>query len=323
MRRPNLFASGSLDRAHTVRRDPDAWERARQHPEARAILVWRSRSLVQMGEAPRPATPRLSEIAVLLEHQESRDSLVLLGIDTGAGAEAGGGAGGVPYFAIDVSHLESPEQSEIFTGLGEFLDLRQAAPLVDDAQGALLAYSRAMTTWHRRHRFCGSCGAATESRDAGHLRRCTDPDCATEQFPRSDPAVIMLVHDGGTRCLLGRQAAWPAGMFSTLAGFVEPGESLEDAVAREVLEEAGIRVLDSDYHSSQPWPFPSSIMLGFWARAAFAPPVIDPGELEQARWFERAELLELLERREVRLPPKRLSISRRLVEDWLHPEDAG
>lgn len=313
MRPPNVFASGSLDRAHTLRRDGAAWDRAWRHPEARAVLVWRSRSLLQMGERPRAATPRLSEITALLEHDETRSTLVLLGVD---GSLEGGADGGAPYFAIDVSHLDAPQEVEPIGALGEFLDLRQAAPLIDAEQGCLLAYSRAMMTWHRRHRFCGSCGAPTESRDAGHLRRCTDPDCATEQFPRSDPAVIMLVHDGGARCLLGRQAAWPDGVFSTLAGFVEPGESLEDAVAREVAEETAVRVLEAEYHSSQPWPFPTSIMLGFWARADFREPVVDAEELEQARWFERPELIELLERREVRLPWK-LSISRRLIDDWL------
>lgn len=312
MRGPNLFASGSLDRAHALRRDQRALEEARQHPEARAVLVWRSRTLVVTGESPRPVTPALREVEALLEHAETRESLVLLGLERGA-----------PYFALDLSQLEAPHEDPTLAALaaagalGEFLDLRQAAPLIDAEQGALLAYARAMMTWHRRHRFCGSCGGPTESRDAGHLRRCADPACAAEQFPRSDPAVIMLVHDDGDRCLLGRQAAWPPGMFSTLAGFVEPGESLEDAVRREVLEETGIRVLDAEYHSSQPWPFPSSIMLGFWARAELGEPRIDPEELEQARWLERAELVDLLARKEIRLPPSGLSISRRLVDDWL------
>ncbi|HVS12582.1 MAG TPA: NAD(+) diphosphatase [Thermoanaerobaculia bacterium] len=309
MRPPNLFASGSIDRAHTLRRDPRALEEAQRHPEARAVLVWRSRSLVVTRETPRPATPALREVAALLEHVETRESLVLLGLDRGT-----------PYFALDLSHLEAPHEDPVLAALGEFLDLRQAAPLVDAGQGALLAYARAMMTWHRRHRFCGSCGSTTESRDGGHLRRCVNPDCAAEQFPRSDPAVIMLVHDGGERCLLGRQAAWPPGMFSTLAGFVEPGESLEDAVKREVHEEAGIRVLEAEYHSSQPWPFPSSIMLGFWARAEHATPRVDPDELEQARWLERGELVELLARQEIRLPPAGLSISRRLIDDWLEHE---
>jgi NAD+ diphosphatase len=140
--------------------------------------------------------------------------------------------------------------------------------------------------------------------------------CGVEEFPRSDPAVIMLVHDDAERCLLARQASWPARVYSTLAGFVEPGESLEAAVAREVHEETGVRVAEATYHSSQPWPFPSSIMLGFFARAETVELAIDPEEIEDARWFGREELREAVERGEVKLPAP-LSIARRLVEDWL------
>src|SRR5262249_49094954 len=148
----------------------------------------------------------------------------------------------------------------------EFTDLRRVGPLLERFEGSLLAYARGITYWHQRHRFCGVCGAPTRSRDAGHVRVCLNETCKTQHFPRTDPAVIMLVHDGD-RCLLGRQSVWPTGMHSTLAGFVEPGESLEEAVAREVREETAIEVTDVAYHSSQPWPFPSSVMLGFHARA--------------------------------------------------------
>jgi NAD+ diphosphatase len=194
--------------------------------------------------------------------------------------------------------------------------LRQIGALLEPEAGSLLAYARAMATWHRRHRFCGSCGCPTTSRHGGHLRVCSNADCASEQFPRSDPAVIMLVHDDDGNCLLGRQASWPGGVFSTLAGFVEPGESLEDAVAREVAEETGVSVLEALYQSSQPWPFPTSLMLGFFARAEYRTPTVDPEELEMARWFGHQELVTLVARREVRLPPQ-LSIARRLIDDWL------
>ncbi len=196
----------------------------------------------------------------------------------------------------------------------EFQDLRQAAAIVEPEDGALLAYARAMMTWHQRHRFCGACGAPTESQQAGHLRRCTRAECAAEIFPRTDPAVIMLVCDGDW-CLLGRQARWPPGVYSALAGFVEPGESLEDAVAREVMEEAGVAIEGCEYHSSQPWPFPSSIMLGFWATARRGEVHVDGSELEEARWLHRDQVLA----QEVRLPPK-LSIARRLIDDWLRSQ---
>jgi NAD+ diphosphatase len=147
------------------------------------------------------------------------------------------------------------------------------------------------------------------------VRRCPNPACGATHFPRTDPAVIMLVVDG-ERCLLGRQSQWPPGMHSTLAGFVEPGESLERAVAREVREEAGIEIDDVAYHSSQPWPFPSSLMLGFTARATTTELRVDTTELEAARWFEKDWLLAHEDDDAFRLP-RRDSIARRLIEDWL------
>jgi NAD+ diphosphatase len=182
-------------------------------------------------------------------------------------------------------------------------------------EGSLLAYARGLIYWHGRHRFCGVCGSPTLAFEGGHVRRCTNPACGSSHFPRTDPAVIMLVTDGD-RALVGRQAVWPKGMHSTLAGFVEPGESLEAAVAREVFEEAGIEVDQVRYHSSQPWPFPCSIMLGFYARARTTEIKLDQLELEDARWVERDWLLAHQDDEDFRLP--RLdSIARRLIEDWL------
>jgi NAD+ diphosphatase len=179
----------------------------------------------------------------------------------------------------------------------------------------MLAYARGLMHWHARHRFCGVCGSPTESAEAGHVRRCTNPACAAMHFPRTDPAVIVLVTDG-SRALLGRQKSWPPGMHSVLAGFVEPGESLEDTVRREVHEETGIVVDEITYHSSQPWPFPSSIMLGFTARAATTALHVDPDELESAAWFEREFLLNSPENESFKLS-RRDSIARRLIDDWL------
>jgi NAD+ diphosphatase len=174
-----------------------------------------------------------------------------------------------------------------------------------------------MLNWHRRHGFCSVCGAATASREAGHVRRCTDPDCGAHCFPRTDPAVIMLVHDGGDRVVLGRKASMLPGQHSILAGFVEPGESLEDAVRREVFEEVGLELGEVIYHSSQPWPFPANIMLGFTARATTFDLNVDYNELEDgARWFTRDFLRSSPEDESFRLP-RRDSISRRLVNEWL------
>jgi NAD+ diphosphatase len=197
-----------------------------------------------------------------------------------------------------------------------FADLRQLAGRLDRAEGALLALARAMMFWHQRHRFCGVCGSPTLTEEAGHMRRCMNPDCKTMHFPRTDPAVIMLVSDG-ERALLGRNKNFPPGMYSTLAGFVEPGESLEGAVAREVREETAIEVGAVTYHSSQPWPFPANIMLGFHAEATTSDIAVDYSELEDAKWFERDWLLAHTNDNTFRLP--RLdSIARQLVEDWLH-----
>jgi NAD+ diphosphatase len=175
-----------------------------------------------------------------------------------------------------------------------------------------------MAFWHARHRFCGVCGAPTESVDAGHRRRCTRPDCAADHFPRTDPAIIVLVH-AGDRCLLGRQARWTPGQYSTIAGFVEPGEALEDAVAREVREETGVLVHDVRYHSSQPWPFPASLMVGFTAAAATRDVHVDGTELEDARWFSRDDIRRGLASGALRLSSP-ASISYALIRDWMEED---
>jgi NAD+ diphosphatase len=193
-----------------------------------------------------------------------------------------------------------------------FEELRALAPGLPADEGGLLAYARALTIWRSRHQYCGICGAPTVPDRAGHLIRCTRESCRHEFFPRLDPAIIVLVTDG-ERALLGRQAGWGPGRYSTIAGFVEPGESLEDAVAREVMEEAGVRVFASRYDSSQPWPFPSSLMIGFQARAEPGAPIVVGDELEDAQWFTRAQI------RSDGLPlvPPSHSISYRLISTWL------
>src|SRR5581483_11342763 len=177
-----------------------------------------------------------------------------------------GMANGVAHFAADISRLDAGELKRRFGVEAAAEDMRMIGQLLAADEAALLAYAKGLLWWHERHRFCGVCGHPTASTDGGHRRLCTNASCKAEQFPRSDPAVIVLV-EHGDRCLLARGARFPPGFHSVLAGFVEPGESLEDTVAREVFEECGIRVTDIVYQSSQPWPFPSSLMLGFRARA--------------------------------------------------------
>ncbi len=194
-------------------------------------------------------------------------------------------------------------------------ELRPLLPQVPEDEAQLLTYARALLVWRSRQRHCGVCGAPTRPRSAGHVIACTAASCQAQFFPRIEPAIIVLVTDG-TRALLGRQPSWPPGRYSTLAGFVEAGESLEDAVVREVGEETGARVQSVRYFASQPWPFPASLMLGFHAHAPQNEIRLD-GELEDARWFE----LSALRSGHAALLPPPHTIARRLLEAWFQSEE--
>lgn len=285
-----------MDRAAHLRQDEAWFARALADANSRIIPVWNSRSLVTGETRSRAAFLALGEIP---DERRSLDNLILLG-ETDSGS----------VFAYEIESLAQPAVPE---GT-RFEDLRLIASLMSPEEAGLLGYARAMISWRRRHRFCGTCGTKTMPAKGGHVLICTDITCRHEQFPRLDPAVIVLVSDG-EHALLGRQASWPAGRYSTIAGFVEPGESLEDAVAREVLEETGIQIGGIEYHSSQPWPFPASLMLGFTAIAATHAILKRDDELEDARWFSRTEIAG-----GVTLLPPRQSISYSLIEHWF---DAG
>ncbi|MFI5426172.1 NAD(+) diphosphatase [Aeromicrobium sp. UC242_57] len=191
--------------------------------------------------------------------------------------------------------------------------LRLIGPTVAAEEASLAVHAVGIARWHQNHRFCAKCGAPTEISEGGHTRVC--PACGAHHFPRTDPAVIMLITDDQDRALLGRQPIWPEGRFSTLAGFVEPGETLGDAVRREVMEEVGIEVGDVTYAASQPWPFPSSLMLGFFGRALSTEIRVDQDEIEEARWFTRDEVTEMTASSDLLLPPN-VSISRWLLQEW-------
>jgi len=192
-------------------------------------------------------------------------------------------------------------------------DLRLAGASLAPIEAGFAAFARGLQFWHSRHRFCAVCGSASVVSHAGHRRVCVNPSCRAEHFPRTDAAIIVAVEFEGA-ILLGRQASWPPNRYSTLAGFVEPGESLEDAVRREVFEESGVRVANADYHSSQPWPFPASLMLGFSATAASSDLQIGP-ELEDARWFSLGEFEAALVQGSLKVPSS-VSVSFRLIENW-------
>lgn len=218
-----------------------------------------------------------------------------------------GADGDRAYFAVGVDVLPEAPAGAVTASL------REVGGLLDDAEVGLLVHAVGLDNWHRVHRHCPRCGAATTISAAGHTRHC--PVDGSEHYPRTDPAVIMAVIDADDRILLGHQARWPDKRFSTLAGFVEPGESLEHAVIREVAEESGIRVRHATYLGSQPWPMPASLMVGFLAEAESTAISTDEEEIAEAHWYTRAQLAAAVEAGEVLLPG-RISIARRLIEHW-------
>ena len=294
MTEPNTFTGGGLDRV-AERRGDDAWLAAQTaDPGARAVLAGDGGVLVTADGEPRLALVPLASV-------DGGGEPLLLGLD---------GAG--PVFAVEAGTAPGARP----------LGLREAAASLPRADAGLAAHAVALLNWHRRHPRCSVCGAHTAAGEGGIVRRC--PNCGAEHHPRTDPVVIMLVTDGADRVLLGRQPSWPGGRFSALAGFVEPGESLEEAVVREVREEAGVEVGPPVYVSSQPWPFPTSLMLGFLAPYRAGDPHRVDQELEDVRWFERAVLEEAVAGDEHRLGvPPRLAIARRLMEHWLESTRPG
>jgi NAD+ diphosphatase len=313
---PNAFTGAQLDRASDGRRRDDAWLTAQQaDPRARVLVAGTAGVAMrdgQLGYVPLRSAPPAMEQPVLL----------------GIGRDG-------PLFALDEGPAtEEKTRPPLIGWQGQLGDagavangrvaLREAVAALPQDQGGIVAYAAGLLNWHRRNGFCSVCGVRSVAREGGHIRHCIR--CGTDHHPRLDPVVIMLVVDGD-RVLLGRQRSWPAKRYSAMAGFVSQGESLEEAVAREVAEEAGVEVGQPSYFASQPWPFPSSLMLGFtvpWI--AGEPPGTDP-ELEDARWFTREVLAEAAARQDAwegpppggvgLLLPPRTAIARRLIEHWL------
>ncbi len=336
------YADLPLAQAGDRRKDGDWLAKRHARSDSCVVPVWRDRNLLDdMAEKALPtgaspletaleapavsavsaasAVSATSTVRALCEGDAAKRML-----DSGGETVFLGMQDDRAVFAVDLSGCEEDEAA-VMAGGGTFVDLRRIGPFIDAPAAALMAYARGMIYWHRGNGFCGRCGHATESRDGGHRRQCTRAECGRMAFPRTDPAVIMLVEhrpDDGRPpvCLLGNHYRRPGNVYSTLAGFVEPGESLEETVAREVFEEVGIRVSAVSYQASQPWPFPSSIMLGYRARAETTEIVVDRQELKEARWFTAEEIRDFGEWGDelaAHALPRRDAIARFLVDAWV------
>ena len=300
--KPMLYTGNPLDRTGNWRQKDEEAAARLGDTRARFLPVWRLQPLVAGDELKSPAWVSRAEIESMLPEAIT----VALGM-----------AGDVAHFAIDVSALEDAEAKTRFEAYGEFGDLWSMHSQIAAQDSAILATARAMTDWHRRHGFCAVCGQPTVLRQGGFMRSCTSESCKAQHFPRTDPVVIMLI-GMGDKCLLGRQERFPPGWFSTLAGFIEPGETIEDAVRREVKEETDIDVGRVDYKFSQPWPFPSSLMIGCVGEALSDEIVVDKHELADARWFDRATVLAALQGAEnagLRVPPS-MAVAHHLIAYW-------
>lgn len=312
------FAQSSIDRAAHFREDAAALTRFRADPAARALPLWRGKPLCQAGEPLRLGWVPL-DAPVLAEAAEAP---IFLGLEDGA-----------PRFAFDVSAWEDPDADP--DQLGQFLDrsgnhhpslpddlrfleLRAVMAALDLTETGNAAVAKGIFAWHEIHRFCARCGAPSTVSMAGWRRTCSS--CGAFHFPRTDPVVIMLILKGN-KVLLGRSPGWPEGMYSLLAGFVEPGESIEAAVRRETMEEAGIAVGRVGYLASQPWPFPASLMIGCLGEATSTEITLDPKELEDAVWVSREELLAAQHDANPRIRPARKgAIAHHLIHMWLRGE---
>lgn len=297
----NTFAGNPLNRA-SERRGDAAWLAEKLlAPDSLAIALWNGQPFVE----------RAQDGGVQIAYLPSRMAEDLSGgperlLFMGLWQETA-------VFAVDLEGGLDPADGPL-SGLGRFEDLRGLAMRLPAADAAIMATAKAMFEWRRRHRHCAACGEQTDVVDGGWKRAC--PACKAEHFPRTDPVVIMLaVH--GERCMLGRQEIWPKGMFSALAGFLEPGESIEEACARELEEEAGLKTLSVSYHSTQPWPYPSSLMIGLIAEVASDEATPDQTELSEVRWFTKAEARDLLAGRiEGAFAPGALAIAHQLIKTW-------
>ena len=298
------FTGNSLDRA-SHRRTDTSWMAAQlRNPSSLIHPMWKLQPFA-IGDGDGPLEAAFFAPGFLETLAGPDAPCIFLGLDEGRAV-----------FALDVSAAQEPETTGPLAGLGHFRELRGAAALLPDRDLAILGQAKALIDWHQRHGFCARCGSPTEAVDAGHRRLCRN--CGAEHFPRTDPVAIMLATRGDC-CLVGRGRQFPPMMYSALAGFIEPGETLEEAVRREIFEEAGIRTGSVRYLTTQPWPFPSSLMIGCFAEAFEGDIRIDETELAEARWLDRATARALLAGEQIesiRIPPP-IAIAHHLVKAWV------
>jgi NAD+ diphosphatase len=289
---PITFTGNPFDRAGNPRRDPDWMAGKRQAADSRFLPMRELKPLIDVAGVDLSGQPaRLAWQDAAWAAAYMQLPTVFLGLD----------AAGIAHFALDCDG-EFPGAAEIAALHGEtvkYIDVRSIAPQVALPEAAILAQARSLIDWHQRHGFCAKCGSRTDAVEGGYSRRCSNAECRAQHFPRTDPVVIMLAvrrdaKTGQDMVLLGRQPHFPPGMYSALAGFMEPGETMEEAVRREILEESGIACGAVRYIASQPWPFPSSLMLGCVAEATSETIAVDPHELEEARWFSRDEIAAMI-----------------------------
>ena len=306
----HVFAGNPLDRGEVERRDEN-WIAEKAKDSASRFLPMRGPHVLVNAAAAGNGEPALGWLGWQdLESHVNGASPLLLGMQDGT-----------TYFAIDLTREEEAAAALEATGAYRFEEARAAAEnLLSATEAGIMAQGRAQVNWHNRHGFCSVCGHATEVRRGGQKREC--PACKAEHFPRTDPVIIMLVSDGD-RCLLGQSRGRLQAMnrYSALAGFMDQGEAIEEAVAREVMEEAGIRVKSVRYHSSQPWPFPSSLMIGCHAEADTTGINMDDEEMTDVQWFDRSEVLLALEEKSEKLRlPGPIAIAHHLIRAWAYRE---